>query len=98
ARRPDGLADALDAVEAATGRVVLLIDDAEGVEDVGGRLEKMITAGPADLLVIAAGRPDVLRGMYNHWSRTLRRSKLGVLLTPNAELDGEVFGINLPRR
>jgi S-DNA-T family DNA segregation ATPase FtsK/SpoIIIE len=36
--------------------------------------------------------------MYNHWTRTVRRSKLGVLLQPSPELDGEVLAVHVPRR
>ena len=48
--------------------------------------------------VVAAGRADVLRGLYHHWTRTVRRSRLGVLLRPDVDLDGELLGVTLPRR
>ncbi|MCU1540303.1 MAG: cell division protein FtsK, partial [Arthrobacter sp.] len=48
--------------------------------------------------VIAAGRSADLRGLYSHWTKTLRKSRLGVLLQPDVDYDGELLGAVLPRR
>ncbi|WP_185711391.1 hypothetical protein [Arachnia propionica] len=39
-----------------------------------------------------------MRGLYNHWTKTLRKSRCGVLLQPNVDFDGEILGAQLPRR
>jgi S-DNA-T family DNA segregation ATPase FtsK/SpoIIIE len=76
--------------------VLVLVDDADAIDE--PRLETLGTSRRPNLLVVAAGRSDVLRTAYNHWTRPLRRSKLGVLLRPDTDLDGDVLGARLPRR
>jgi S-DNA-T family DNA segregation ATPase FtsK/SpoIIIE len=80
------------------GPVVLLIDDAEGFDDADGAIVGLLSAGRPDLHVIAAGRSDSLRTLYGHWTGVVRRSKTGVLLRPNIDLDGDLLGVTLPRR
>jgi DNA segregation ATPase FtsK/SpoIIIE, S-DNA-T family len=80
------------------GPVVFLIDDAETFDDADSAIEGLLGAGKPDLHVIAAGRADTLRSSYGHWSQTVRRSKNGILLRPNIDLDGDLVGVNLPRR
>ncbi len=76
----------------------MLVDDAEAVDDVGGILERLSTSDRPDLLFVAAGRNDGIRSGYSHWTRPLRRSKVGVLLRPDVDLDGDILGVSLPRR
>jgi S-DNA-T family DNA segregation ATPase FtsK/SpoIIIE len=96
---PAAIGDRLAAaVEAAAGPVLVLVDDAEAIDDVGGVLDRLSTSDRADLLFVAAGRNDVIRSGYSHWTRPLRRSKLGVLLRPDVDLDGDILGARLPRR
>ncbi len=82
------------AAEAGGRRVLALIDDAERVD------HPAIT----DLLhrdgtnVIAAGRADALRGMYQHWTRDVRRCRLGLSLRPQSDVDGELWQMQFPRR
>lgn len=80
------------------GAVFLLIDDAERFEDVDQSIAGAVTSGQPGLCVIAAGRAADLRGLYSHWTKTLRKSRLGVLLQPDVDYDGELLGAALPRR
>jgi DNA segregation ATPase FtsK/SpoIIIE, S-DNA-T family len=81
------------------GRLALvLVDDAESLDDSGGVLERLSTSDLPGLLFVAAGRNDGIRTGYSHWTRPLRRSKLGVLLRPDVDLDGDILGASLPRR
>jgi DNA segregation ATPase FtsK/SpoIIIE, S-DNA-T family len=81
------------------GRLALvLVDDAESLDDAGGVLERLSTSDLPGLLFVAAGRNDGIRTGYSHWTRPLRRSKLGVLLRPDVDLDGDILGASLPRR
>jgi S-DNA-T family DNA segregation ATPase FtsK/SpoIIIE len=80
------------------GPVVVFIDDAESFDDSDGAIEGLLGAARPDLHVIAAGRGDTLRSMYGHWTAAVRRSKNGILLRPNIDLDGDLVGVNLPRR
>ncbi|MGH9259518.1 MAG: FtsK/SpoIIIE domain-containing protein, partial [Acidimicrobiales bacterium] len=85
-------------VDGVQGRVLVLVDDAESLDDVGGVLDRLSTSDRPDLLFVAAGRNDGIRSGYSHWTRPLRRSKLGVLLRPDVDLDGDILGAQLPRR
>ncbi|MDO9173405.1 MAG: FtsK/SpoIIIE domain-containing protein, partial [Actinomycetota bacterium] len=80
------------------GPALLLVDDADTVDDLDGRLAA-IAAGsrPATSLVIA-GRPDALRQLYGHWTGVVRRSRMGVVLTGGSELDGDLLSAVVPRR
>jgi S-DNA-T family DNA segregation ATPase FtsK/SpoIIIE len=80
------------------GPVVLLIDDAEGFDDVDGAIAGLLGAGRHDLHVIAAARADSLRSLYSHWTQEVRKSKVGLLLRPNIDYDGDIVGTTLPRR
>jgi S-DNA-T family DNA segregation ATPase FtsK/SpoIIIE len=81
-----------------TGPVVVLIDDAEDFDDADSAIADLLsTAGP-DLHVVAAGRADSLRTKYGHWTKTVARSRTGVLLRPNIDYDGDLLGVALPRR
>ncbi len=96
---PDRLATELLPLITPARPTLLLVDDADAVDDPMNVLSGLLGgASPADLFVVAAGRSESLRGSFSHWTRSLRRSKLGVLLRPNVDLDGELLGVNLPRR
>jgi S-DNA-T family DNA segregation ATPase FtsK/SpoIIIE len=83
-------------LRAQTGPIVVLIDDAEGFDDVDGAIAGVL--GLPNFHVIAAARADSLRSLYGHWTQEVRRSKVGVLLRPNIDYDGDLVGTTLPRR
>ena len=62
--------------------MLVLIDDADTVDDPGGYLERLLAGHHPNLLVVAAGRNDALRAMYSGWTRALRRSKVGRAAAP----------------
>jgi DNA segregation ATPase FtsK/SpoIIIE, S-DNA-T family len=93
---PNDIGPLQDVLETDAPVVLVLIDDAETIDE--DRLDPLGTSRRANLLVVAAGRNDILRSAYQHWTRLLRRSKLGVLLQPDVDLDGDLFGCRLPRR
>jgi S-DNA-T family DNA segregation ATPase FtsK/SpoIIIE len=94
----DTLAAVLDDVDGDSRPVFVLVDDAELVDDKDGVLERLVDSGRAGVHVVAAAKADVVRGLYNHWTRAVRRSRLGILLRPNLDLDGDLLGATLPRR
>ena len=57
-------------------RAVLLVDDAELVDDPSSVLLGLVS-GCSALTVIAAGRVDALRSAYGHWTQVLRRQRRG---------------------
>jgi len=94
----DVLADALTAVASAGGRQVILIDDADALDDPGDAIVNLLTQRLPELHLIIAGRADNLRSAYGHWTQQVRRSRSGVLLRPDIDLDGDLLGVRLPRR
>ena len=97
AASPDEIPALLASLRLVSGPVALLIDDAERVEDPDQTLASLLAAPPAGLLVIAAGRSAELRGLYGHWTKTVRKARCGVLLQPDTDYDGELLGVKLPR-
>ncbi|MBF4463381.1 MULTISPECIES: FtsK/SpoIIIE domain-containing protein [unclassified Rathayibacter] len=93
-----GLADLLAGLLVETSTVLLLIDDAERWDDPDQAIATLITTPRPGLRVVAAGRSTELRNSYSHWTKTLARSRCGLLLQPDVDSDGSLFGIALPRR
>jgi S-DNA-T family DNA segregation ATPase FtsK/SpoIIIE len=90
------LAALVEALRAETGPAVLLVDDADATDDPGG-LADLLAERRDTLRVVAAGRADTLRTTYGHWTAELRRSRQGVALRPNIDLDGDLWHTPLPR-
>ena len=80
------------------GPVVILVDDAESFDDTDQSLASLLTMTQQHVLVIAAGRSADLRAQYSGWTKTLRKSRCGVLLQPDVDYDGDLLGVTLPRR
>jgi DNA segregation ATPase FtsK/SpoIIIE, S-DNA-T family len=76
---------------------VLLVDDADVVDDPTRGLSDLFAAPRANLHAIVAGRTDALK-MLGHWSVGVRRARTGVLLQPDVQMDGQLLGVTLPRR
>ncbi|WP_152364030.1 FtsK/SpoIIIE domain-containing protein [Microlunatus speluncae] len=94
----DGLAPLLAEARMHDGPLVLMIDDAERFDDADQAISGLLDAGLTDLRIIAGGRSDDLRSLYSHWTKTVRKSRCGVLLQPNVDYDGDLLGVTLPRR
>ena len=92
------LPEALDELEAATTPQLLLIDDAELVDDPAGRLGRLLGERRPNVRVVVAGRADALRSAYGHWTSVVRRGRAGAVLRPQADVDGELWQTTLPRR
>ncbi|HSB87026.1 MAG TPA: hypothetical protein VLD86_11980, partial [Ilumatobacteraceae bacterium] len=80
------------------GPVLIVVDDAELVDDVDGRLTMLAASRRHGLLIACAGKPDSLRHTYGHWSTVIRRSRLGIVTSAASDLDGDLLGATLPRR
>jgi DNA segregation ATPase FtsK/SpoIIIE, S-DNA-T family len=76
---------------------IVLVDDADLVDDPAGALAHLLEGGGEPGHVIAAGRTDAFRAAYGHWTQTLRRRRRGLILCPESDLDGDVLGMTLPR-
>ena len=77
---------------------LIVVDDAERVDDHADALATLIARHDPNVLVACAGRPDALRTMYGHWTAVVRRSRLGLLLALGTDADGDLLGEVLPRR
>ncbi|MCY3861977.1 MAG: FtsK/SpoIIIE domain-containing protein [bacterium] len=91
------LDDLLSAAVAAHFPTLVLIDDAETVDDPDGDLKALTSDGRPGLHIVAAGRADRLRTAFGHWTSEIRFSRTGVLLQPTP-LDGDLFTVQLPTR
>ena len=80
------------------GPLLLLVDDAEMVDDPAGSLAALAAGGRPNTWIVAAGRPDALRQLYGHWTMIVRRSRSGLVLTGGSDVDGDLLGVALPRR
>jgi S-DNA-T family DNA segregation ATPase FtsK/SpoIIIE len=88
-----GLEEAL----ALPGPTLLLVDDADAVEDERGLLASWLAAGVPGHHLIAVGRAEAVRRLYGHWTQRARDSRCGILLAPDHDLDGDLLGTALPR-
>lgn len=81
--------------------VAIVVDDAEllGAHALTDALEAFTRTARDDgsLLVAAATTEDVLANPYRGWLAAVRRPRSGLLLNPTTHVDGEVFGLRLPR-
>jgi S-DNA-T family DNA segregation ATPase FtsK/SpoIIIE len=91
-------ADLNDVLGAVDGRVLVLIDDAETVEDDLGVLDRWLSKADAGRHLVAAGRADSIRRTYGSWTQRVRDGRCGVLLVPDHDLDGDLLGVVLPRQ
>jgi len=95
---PEGLRAELDDLAAQPGGLLVLVDDADLIGDEDGAMATLLGRRRPDIHVVAAGRNDSLRTLYGHWTRTVRQSRVALLLQPDLDLDGDLVGLHLPRR
>ena len=89
---------AVELARADDSPCLLLVDDAERADDAAGAIRGLLSQRRPGDRVIAAGRADALRASYGHWTQELRRSRQGIVLKPNTDVDGDLWGMLLPRR
>ncbi|MGW7818679.1 FtsK/SpoIIIE domain-containing protein [Streptomyces puniciscabiei] len=78
---------------------VIVVDDAELLydESLDEPLESVIRKGAdGGVGLIAAGTTDTLSGQYRGFAVEARKSRNGLLLTPQSPSDGELFSVRLP--
>jgi DNA segregation ATPase FtsK/SpoIIIE, S-DNA-T family len=87
-----------DSPDTPDSRHLVLIDDAEFIDDAGEHLARLLVERRPGLWIVASGRPEALRSGYGHFTATLRKSRQGYALRPNRDIDGELWMTPLPRR
>jgi S-DNA-T family DNA segregation ATPase FtsK/SpoIIIE len=78
--------------------LVLLVDDADLTADDHAALTALVEDRRPHRHVVASVRADRLRSRYGHWAREVATDRTGLLLQPDADLDGDLLGVQLPRR
>ena len=76
---------------------LLLVDDADRVEDPAGTLARIAALRGGRNHLVAATTPDRMRSSFGHWLAELRSCRTGVLFRPGP-LDGDLLGAALPAR
>lgn len=83
---------------AATGAPVLaLVDEGHRLADEES-VRTLLRAEAPNLHLVVSARSGAVRAAFGHWTRRLAESRSGLLLAPDVDLDGELFGVRLPRR
>lgn len=95
---PDEVPALLAGLRLERGPVLLLVDDAERFDDGDQALAGVLASERPGLCVVAAGRSADLRSLYSHWTKAIRKARCGVLLQPDVDYDGELLGVQVPRR
>jgi S-DNA-T family DNA segregation ATPase FtsK/SpoIIIE len=89
---------AVDDIAGWTAPTLVVIDDAERVDDPLGVIAGLVNDPPVGVIVAAAARLNAVRSAYGHWTREVARSRCGIILTSPGEIDGDLLGVTLPRR
>jgi DNA segregation ATPase FtsK/SpoIIIE, S-DNA-T family len=89
---------AIDHIDDVDGElpVLVVVDDAERVDDPAGVLARL--AARSGVTFAVAARLDAVRVAYGHWTREVARSRCGLIMTSMGDVDGELLGATLPRR
>jgi S-DNA-T family DNA segregation ATPase FtsK/SpoIIIE len=86
--------------EVSDAPLVVLIDDADVLrESPAGELFRGIvrgTAGPGRRLVLGGNSESICTGLSG-WQVDAKRSRQGLLLSPQQSADGDLIGVRLPR-
>ena len=79
-------------------RTLVLIDDASALADLGVALGQLVEAADGERLQVILVLDDTkARSNFDAFSRSVRASRLGLLLRPSPMEDKEVYGLPLPR-
>ena len=78
-------------------RRLLLVDDADRVDDPGGVLARIAARSGGRCHLVAATTADRMRSSYGHWLAEMRSCRTGVMFRPGP-LDGDLLGATLPAR
>ncbi len=79
-------------------RTIVLVDDATALVDMGVPLGSLVDAADGDSLQVVLVMDDTkARSNFDSFSRSVRASRLGLLLRPSPLEDKEIYGLPLPR-
>jgi S-DNA-T family DNA segregation ATPase FtsK/SpoIIIE len=81
--------------------VVVVIDDGEELAEslAASSLETIVRRGrDLDVRVVCACERQAAQRAFGGWLRELRKEEHGLLLAPDADVDGDLLAVRLPRR
>lgn len=87
--------------EASPSPLVVVIDDGDELTEgmAATALERLVRRSrDAGAVVIAAAQTHVVHRTFGGWLTEIRKAKHGLILSPDVDIDGEVFGVRLPRK
>jgi len=93
----DEVQTVLQLIEGDERRWVIIVDDADRIDDDSGPLHTLSRTTPANVTIVASMRSTSARQGYGHWTRFVRASGAGVLLQPDNATDSDILGVRLPR-
>ena len=83
------------------GPWLVVIDDGDELADslASGSLDLLIRrARDVDLTVLAAVQTHTAQRAFGGWITSMRKSRQGLILDPQVDVDGDLFGLRLPRK
>jgi DNA segregation ATPase FtsK/SpoIIIE, S-DNA-T family len=93
----DQIAEAVTEILADTSPQLILIDDADGIEDpMGNPMASLVGTHRGDVHLVVAARADAIRSNYVHWSGKVRSSRQGLALRPD-DIDSNLWTTSFPR-
>ncbi len=92
-----GLEPVFEALPADDRRWLIVVDDADVLDDEFGVLTELARKPLNHVTLVIAVRSTTARQAFGHWTRFVRGSGIGVILQPDNAVDGELFGVRLPR-
>ena len=93
----DQIADAVTEILADTSPQLILVDDADAVEDpMGNPMASVVGTTRGDVHLVVAARADAIRSNYVHWSGKVRSSRQGLALRPD-DIDSNLWTTSFPR-
>ncbi|MFN2464527.1 MAG: FtsK/SpoIIIE domain-containing protein [Candidatus Dormibacteria bacterium] len=84
----------------AGARVVVVIDDGEELTEGASAADLQVVARHGrdmGFRVVAAIETRAAHRAYSGWVAELKKARRGVILQPDADIDGDLFGVRLPR-
>jgi S-DNA-T family DNA segregation ATPase FtsK/SpoIIIE len=95
------LAFELERRTAGARPLIVVVDDGEELAEsvAAPQLETIVRRGrDLDVRVLCACERQAAQRAFGGWLRELRKEEHGLLLAPDADVDGDLLGVRLPRR
>jgi DNA segregation ATPase FtsK/SpoIIIE, S-DNA-T family len=77
--------------------VAIVVDEAHRIDD-NGTLLRIAQGEFAHVTLLVGARADGVRSAYGHWTREVAKSRCGVVMTSRGDPDGDLLGVQIPRR